>query len=280
MDHHTRKESGGQRRFHLELIDDSNKARPTLSADDQVVILDLLIDLLSPVGRYRSLHVVASPGKRAKRKSKKMKGKANPEGNNGVDEPLSQPNEKTPEILKYVTIGFNSTVRYLEDLAHMLAPMRHDAGVSKSTETRSHNAQDQELTSALTQSEPLAAVFIPNSDQALTLFAHLPALVRMGNLGDSDSMNTRLVMLPKAAGAKLSAALDIPRIAIIGLRNGAPMASKLMETVKARVPLVGVKRLEQVAVGSYSPVNIERTINIEASRSKRKSRADEANENS
>lgn len=236
------------------MIDNPNRPRPTLAADDQVAILELLIDALSPVGRYRSRHVVASRGKRAKRKSKQMKRRADPEGNNGADEPPSRSSEKIPEISKYVTTGFNSTVRYLEDLAHMSAPMVYEAGVSNSTETRPHDVKNQESTSALSQMGPLAAIFIPHSDQASTLFAHLPALVQIGDLGVSDSMKTRLVMLPKAAEVKLSAALGIPRVAIIGLMDGAPISSKLIEMVRTRVPLVAVKRLEQVAVVSYSPV--------------------------
>ena len=241
------------------MINNPNRTRPTLAADDQVAILDLLMDALSPMGRYRSLHVVASRGKRAKRKSKQMKRRADPEGNNGADGPPSRSSEKIPEISKYVTIGFNSTMRYLDALAHMSAPMVYEAGVSKSTKTRPHDAKDQEWPSALSQMEPLAAVFIPHSDQASTLFAHLPALVQIGVLGVPDSIKTRLVMLPKAAEVKLSAALGIPRVAIIGLMDGAPIVSKLIETVRARVPLVAVKRLERVAEVSYSPVNTEQT---------------------
>ena len=209
-----------------------------------------------------------------------MKERANPEGSNGADEPLPRSSEKVPEISKYVTIGFNSTMRYLEDLAQMSATMGYEAGVSKSTETRPHDVQDQELTSALSQMGPLAAVFIPHSDQASTLFAHLPALVRIGDLGLSDSTKTRLVMLPEAAEMKLSAAVGIPRVAIIGLMNGAPIVSKLIEMVRTRVPLVAMRRLEQVAVVPDSPAETEQTTKTEIDRSKRKGCADEANEKS
>ena len=123
--------------------------------------------------------------------------------------------------------------------------------------------------------ESLAAVFVPQSDQSSKLFAQLPILVKAGCRCEQASSATRLVILPRTAEAKLCSALQIPRVCIIGLSQGAPTASGLIELVRARVPPVQVPWLEQAVAGVYLPLNIEQTTNVKSGQLKRKGLSDD-----
>ena len=121
--------------------------------------------------------------------------------------------------------------------------------------------QGNQSTAAPLQAEPLAAIFIPRSDQASKLFAHLPVLIRAGNVRTPEVMTTRVVLLPEAAEAQLSTALNIPRIGIIGLMN-TPRALELIDLIRTRVPPLKLPQLEPAAAGIFLPVNIVQTVRL------------------
>ena len=119
--------------------------------------------------------------------------------------------------------------------------------------------QSNQSTTTPLQAEPLAAIFIPHSNQASKLFAHLPVLIRAGNVGTPGVLTTRVVILPEVAEAELSTALNIPRVGIIGLMN-APMALELIDLIRTKVPPLKPPQPEQVAAGIFLPVNIVQTV--------------------
>ena len=232
--------------------------------------MEKLTELLGPVGQHRERHVPVSRGKRAKRRSKQTKKEVNLQGSRDEDPVLSHSNNEVPEILGHVTVGFNSTTRYLESLAQRPASMGFENGADnpRNKKRTLDSMQGGQSTPTPLQAEPLAVIFIPLSDQASMLFAHLPVLVRLGNVGIPEVMTTRVVMLPKAAEAQLSTALKIPRVGIIGLMN-APMASELIEMVRAKVPPLQLSQLEKVAAGVYLPVKIVQTVQVGQNEQKR-----------
>ena len=106
---------------------------------------------------------------------------------------------------------------------------------------------------------PLAAIFVPHSDQLAMLYAHIPLLAKLTSSAFATLPPTRLVVLPKGAEQKLGSALGIPRAGLIGLHRDAPESAALMDFVKQKVPEIEASWVEEVAAGSYLPVKILET---------------------
>ena len=159
------------------------------------------------------------------------------------------PKALKPEIAEHMTIGFNSTTRYLENLAKNSVSTTSNPA-PKSLEGTVSMPDEDVKRAAPSGSESLAAIFIPKHDQSSKLYAHIPILVQAANSCGPALLETRLVILPLAAEAKLSAALQIPRVGIIGFKNGAPMASGLIDIIRARVPLIVTPWVDQAIAGS------------------------------
>lgn len=225
--------------------------------------MEKLTDLLGPVGQHRSRHAPVSRGKRAKRRSKQARKRANLQGRQGEDPLLPHSDNKVPEVMKHVTVGFNSTTRFLESLAQRSSSIGFESGVDdpKDKTRTSDSMQGNQSTATPLQVEPLVAIFIPHSEQASKLYAHIPVLIRTGNVGTPEVLTTRVVILPEAAEAQLSTALKIPRVGIIGLMN-APSALELIDLVRTKVPPLRLPQLEGVAAGIFLPVNIVQTARL------------------
>ena len=200
-----------------------------------------------------------SQGKRAKKRKRdegRKESKLEPRPSPIAGE---QPEVGTPpdlELLNYLTIGFNTTNRYLEALAQNCAPgSLQPATPSLDTDmTGAPVAPIADLQASTL--EPLEAVFVPRSDQPFVMHAHLPMLIKAASLASASSPDIKLVLLPKGAETKLSAALGIPRVGIIGLKKGAPAASPLVEFVKKHIPMVEIPWLAEAEAGVYLPVEI------------------------
>lgn len=164
-------------------------------------------------------------------------------------------NTKTPailDILEYFTVGFNTTTRYLEALAHRSILEDPRSTVLGGT-CPAHPAR------ATTTTKPLVAVFVPRSDQPSILHSHLPLLTKTASLASPLSPEIRLVTLPKGAEIKLSAALGIPRVGLIGLMDNVPISCPLSEYVRDKVPLVEASWLHPKTASLYLPVKINAT---------------------
>lgn len=203
---------------------------PQIGYQEREVILNLLCDLLTPIGRHRSDNVTPSRGKRAMKRKRKQDKLRQP-ATQSVD--AIAPEQQVPEILPYVTIGFNSTTRLLEALTKA-------RGGDKSI-PRSH----------------CDAVFAPFEGKSDILYAHFPSLCRSTSKATIEGIETRLVPLPAGAEERLAIALGLPRVGPIGLKNGAPKSAPLMEYVRHYVPRVAKTDSDGPQEWRYLPTQVK-----------------------
>ena len=88
-------------------------------------------------------------------------------------------------------------------------------------------------------------IFVLNSDQDLASHAQLAHLIKTASLTLPANLEPRLVVLPKGAEVRLATALQIPRVGMVGLKNGASNAATLLELVRNHVPTVMVPWFEE-----------------------------------
>lgn len=172
---------------------------------------------------------------------------------------------ETPALQQHLTIGFNSTTRYLESLAQASAPKNTQSQEPTSSNVGTPNANP----SNPDEPKPIVAVFVLGSDRPSILYSHLPLLIKTASLVSSSSPPPRLVSLPKGAEERLSAALSIPRAGLIGFIEGAPNTDSFIDFIRQQVPEVEVPWLHEAAAGAYLPVNI-RTIQTSAPANQKK----------
>lgn len=164
-----------------------------------------------------------------------------------------------PDLTKCVTIGFNSTMRHLEALAQKAAPSsllvnRTDpVAAEELSKSQKTGQSDTEISSQ----KQLLAIFVPYMKQSSKLYAHLPILVKTASMAFPHLPAIRLVTLPVDAENRLSKALQIPRVGLIGLECDAPGVSALAEMVRANVPELIVPWLQESKAGAYLPTNIK-----------------------
>ena len=174
-----------------------------------------------------------------------------------------------PEIQDHLTVGFNTTTRYLEFLAQKIRP---DAGEDENFNAVVGSKTPNRPFFDTANIEPLAAVFALRSGQPPVLDSHLPLLTRAANLAVPSSPSTRLISLPEGAEVRLKSVLGIPRVGIIGLMNGAPNASSLVEYIRANVPELEAPWLQEAIKGEYLAVNINAIQTIAPRKPKQKAR--------
>ncbi|EMD63845.1 hypothetical protein COCSADRAFT_71739, partial [Bipolaris sorokiniana ND90Pr] len=85
---------------------------PELSHDDELVVLEMLSNLIAPLGDHRRTHMHPSKGKKRKRATTK------PDQDDSTTETPPPP----PPIGNHLLIGLNSVTRHLEALAAKTAP--------------------------------------------------------------------------------------------------------------------------------------------------------------
>ena len=150
-----------------------------------------------------------------------------------------------PEILNHLTVGFNTTTRYLEVLAKMSnACTKEYSSPVMAIETSarpSFNAANI---------KPVAVIFVTRSSQPHVLRSHLPLLAKAASFAVPLSPPTRIVILPEGAEDRLKMTLGIPRVGMIGLVDGAPDASSLVEHIRQDVPEMEVTWLREAIKGA------------------------------
>jgi ribonuclease P/MRP protein subunit POP3 len=105
-----------------------------------------------------------------------------------------------------------------------------------------HSFQKKESDANLVQSDAistpdrLAAVLVCRTTLPIPLHAHLPALVAVASDAQRQKPAIRLVSLPKTAETRLSKALHLPRVGIIGIADNCPHAASVMAYVRRHVP--------------------------------------------
>ena len=158
-----------------------------------------------------------------------------------------------------MTVGFNSTTRYLETLARKAAPrlplIDETDPVTIGEPSMSQNTSQSNKD--ISRQKQLLAVFVPSMRESSKLYSHLPILVKTASMAFPHLPAIRLVTLPTEAENRLSEALKIPRVGLIGLECDAPGVSALAEVIRADVPDLIVPWLQESKAGSYLPVDIK-----------------------
>ena len=193
-------------------------------------IQDLLFRVLSPVGAYRE-QVRRSKGRRWKkfqhRKATKSEG-----GEKTTNAHLSVEPEHRPEVLPYLTVGFNSTARCLESLCEESMPDTVRQFLGQDTDTKSKLKRKWKTNRA---KKELVAVFVCRSTLSPAHYAHIPQLVKLASKSRTLGQEIRLVPLSKGAEARLAKVMNLPRVGIIGLMD-CKLASVLIDYVRDNVP--------------------------------------------
>ncbi|KAK4178440.1 hypothetical protein QBC36DRAFT_103826 [Triangularia setosa] len=197
---------------------------PQISQEDQDVILELLCHLLSPLGTHRRLFVMPSKGKRD-RKRKRAQDEAAPEA--AAVQAVSDPVPPTPELAGYVDVGLSHISRTLQDI------------------------------SSKDDTKPYSVVFVARSGQSSAFHCHFPQMVALASQSQPPEKAVRLVGISKACEDKLSAALGIPRVSSIALREDAPQAKGLVDFVREHVKPIEVTWLKEARAGKYLDTKID-----------------------
>ncbi|KAF2144133.1 uncharacterized protein K452DRAFT_267305 [Aplosporella prunicola CBS 121167] len=211
---------------------------PQLSTSDHDVMLEMLVNLLSPIGHHRSLHVTPSQGKRSKKR------KRHDDAGAATSDPVPAP--PMPDISKSITVGINSTTRHLEQLAAARAPpaLRPQGG-----------NEHKEIGDAPALSN-LAILFLLKPPNDIT-YAHLPLLSQAASSTLPAATATRLVPLKASSEQKLASALGLPRVGVVGVMEGAPGAAPLLDYVRAHLAAVEVPWIREAKNAQYLDVNIQ-----------------------
>ncbi|KAF4538744.1 hypothetical protein BFW01_g8463 [Lasiodiplodia theobromae] len=80
---------------------------PQLATADHDIMLEMLVNLLAPIGQHRSAHVTPSKGKRSKKRKR----------HGAPSEAAASAPPPPPDLTRHITVGINSTTRHLEQLA-------------------------------------------------------------------------------------------------------------------------------------------------------------------
>ena len=191
--------------------------------------------LLEPIVRHRAVHTVKSSGKKSKKRKRISEQKTSP---------TVEPKPVEPEILKYLTVGLNTTSRHLETEAALskpgaLAPV------------------DKEIKAEGTPRKRLAVVFLPKPKDNL-VYAHLPLLCYTSSATREDkTQQTRLVLLDPSSERTIATAMGLPRAGVIGVFDDAPGAGPLLGYVEENVDPVEIPWLEKALSGHWMGMNVE-----------------------
>jgi ribonuclease P/MRP protein subunit POP3 len=198
-------------------------------------VLLISYSLLEAVGRHRAAHIVKSSGKKSKKRKRMSEQKTGP--------PIESKLLK-PEILRYLTVGLNTTSRRLETEAALSNP---GALITVDKENKAEQ----------TPWKRLAVVFLPKPKDNL-VYAHLPLLCYTCSVNRKDkAQQTRLVLLDPSCERTIATAMGLPRAGVIGVFEDAPGAAPLLEYVRENVNPVEVPWLEKALSGQWMGINVE-----------------------
>ena len=221
----------------------TNSDRPTIDSADQKAILELLCGFLSPLGKHRRAQSKQSKGKRSKRHRK--------EKIDGAEDTSASSVATVPELVHHITVGFNSTIKHLQDLVR-LAPT---ASPASGAEDREENMDPKR------NLRKLAVVFVSKYTLPALLTSSIPTLVAAASARHFSHPPIRLVILPREAEKRLAEVLFQPRVGFIGLLQDAPGGKALIDMAMRTSP-VDVPWLKSYAELGYRPVRIKTSLSI------------------
>ncbi|KAJ6444693.1 ribonuclease P/MRP protein subunit POP3 [Purpureocillium lavendulum] len=209
----------------------STVAWPEISFDDQDAILEMLCNLLNPIGQHKRHHVKPSKGKRAGGKNAGAKQEKPSKAETGA---LAAP--PRPELSAHIDVGFNSITRKLEETAR----------ARKSTGTDAVNGAK----------EPYSMVFVARGNQSPAFNCHFPKMVGAASRGPASAERTRLIGFSKPCSERLSSVLGVARVSSVAVARDAPGAEALWAFVRKIVSPVDISWLDGSTVGAYQPTRI------------------------
>ncbi|KAF5983985.1 rnase subunit pop3 [Fusarium bulbicola] len=193
---------------------------PSILTEDQDTILELLCDLLIPIGQYRRTQIKRSKGKRSSQKEKGAKKTAQ-----ASEQPPVPP---MPEIEASIDVGLNSITRNLQ--------------LCSQQETESMGDEPN---------RQYSMVFVARGDQASPFNCHFPQMIGAASRKTSSERKTRLVGLSKPCSERLSSCLGVPRVSSVAIRMDAPGAGALQEFVLKKVEPIEASWLDVSSDAQY-----------------------------
>ena len=201
--------------------------------------------------------MVPSKGKRS-RKRKRASAKDTSDAGQTVNTP------PVPDIHSFTTVGFNSTIRCLQNHMNFVQPHRKQPPDEKDSRVSESDLD-------------LAAIFVDRASVADLLWEKLPLLVHTQPRQNPSMEPIRLVSLPRGSEARLSDGFGIPRAGIVGIARGAPGAEQLMSFVRAHADPIEIPWLRDLKLGNYFPAVVDvKTVEVPAPKSKKAKEAEQA----
>ncbi|KAL2259797.1 hypothetical protein VTK26DRAFT_6390 [Humicola hyalothermophila] len=216
---------------------------PQINQEDQDAILELLCDLLAPIGTHRRSFIVPSKGKRKRRSPTKTAGGA---ATIAAPVPPAPPAPPAPELAAFVDVGLSQISRGLQTMSSKDG-RKAPPGDATTQQSKPINPKDK----------PYSVVFVARSGQSSAFHCHFPQMVALAARSQPTETALRLVGLSKACEERLSAALGIPRVSSIGLREDAPHAKGLVDFVRERVAPIQVAWLEEARSAKFLETKID-----------------------
>ncbi|KAK0630800.1 hypothetical protein B0T17DRAFT_529343 [Bombardia bombarda] len=228
---------------------------PQISQENQDVILELLCRLLAPLGSYRKLNTKPSKGKR-----KRARKEPSTDGSTTTTAESSAPPPPAPELAAYIDVGLANISRNLQGMTAQEGKTTSTAKPEDDNDTSAQHEQQPATTKKKDSKPPCSIVFVARSGQSSAFNCHFPQMVAAAASKRSDPSETeaiRLVGFSKSCEERLAAALGIPRVSSIALREGAPQAKGLVDFVRENVRPVEVAWIQEARSGEYLKTNIE-----------------------
>ncbi|KAH6654482.1 hypothetical protein BKA67DRAFT_565260 [Truncatella angustata] len=209
---------------------------PQITLEDQDTILELLCTLLTPIGHHRAEYVKPSKGKKERKRKHK-------ETEDGEPQPASPP---APELASFVDVGLSVVTRNLQDKA-------------ASAGGNGPEVRPEPNTSKETKSSPpsYSAIFVARSGQPNTINNHLPQMVAVASSKTPAEQTVRLVGFSKSCQDRLSEALGIPRVSVVGLREDAPASKALVEFIRQHVSTIEIAWLKEAREADFKETKID-----------------------
>lgn len=212
--------------------------------------------LLSPLGQYRASHDASSKGKRS-RKRKRQEAKLSKDDR---DSALKDPPPPPPDVSRFVAVGLNSITRALIASSQKSKPKGLSSNDAPSNDAAAFEGDNPDVVEeAVIEKEAhpvFSAVFVSRHSQPSILYAHLPQLVATASLARPESPAVRLVQLPRCSEKRLCEVLALPRVSFIGLVEGAPHSSPLVDLILGCVSPVEIPWLGEANEAKYLPAKI------------------------
>lgn len=196
------------------------------------------LSFLSPIGHYRTSHITPSKGKRNK-KAKRRELRGGAAAKPAQDEASVPP----PELSSHILVGLNSITRHLESQSRKACPASLGTPIPSSDVPA--NPQRH-----------LAVVVTTWPSVTPILTSHLHKLLQTSSLLHPNLPPTRLVVLPRISEKRLCNALGVPRAGLIGVFDGAPSATAVIDFCLANVPEMEVGEWLKADKSAFMPLKI------------------------